>query len=167
MIAMQNKQMTICENISGPPVDPTDCNLAVPTSPLQPTCTAWRSWCRFQEPPATTILNPQQKTLSLMEPAIMMIYKWLPCNHNHPSQVLLGSYSRFMAKLFLQSLVNGTLHQPVLPLVHAWYPQSTGLLGAESIWCKARLEQHACLSSKWHSGNTHIQIQLRGGAPDF
>ena len=24
MIAMQNKQMTICENISGPPVDPTD-----------------------------------------------------------------------------------------------------------------------------------------------
>ena len=45
----------------------------------------------------------------------------------------------------------------MLPLVCAWYPQSTtGLLGAESIWCKACLELHACLSSEWHSGNIPI-----------
>ena len=39
-----------------------------------PTCTAWRSSCRFQEPPAAISLNPQQNTLSLMESAIMMIF---------------------------------------------------------------------------------------------
>ena len=37
-----------------------------------PTCTAWRLWCRFQEPSATTILNPQQKSPSLMESAMMI-----------------------------------------------------------------------------------------------
>ena len=37
-----------------------------------PTCTAWRLWCRFQEPTATTILNPQQKSPSLMESAMMI-----------------------------------------------------------------------------------------------
>ena len=37
------------------------------------TCTAWRSSCRFQEPPVAISLNPQQNTLSLMESAIMMI----------------------------------------------------------------------------------------------
>ena len=72
-----------------------------------------------------------------------------------------------MPRLSPSSLGNGTLRQPVLPQVQTWDPQSTGLLGAESIWCKARLEHHACLSSKWHSGNTRIQIQLRGGAPDL
>ena len=32
-IRMQNRQMTICEEISGPPVCPTDCNLAASLSP--------------------------------------------------------------------------------------------------------------------------------------
>ena len=47
-------------------------------------------------------------------------------------------------------------NQPVLPWVKTWDPQSTGFLGAELIWCKDRLELHACLSSKWHSVNMSI-----------
>ena len=47
-------------------------------------------------------------------------------------------------------------NQPVLPWVKTWDPQSTDFLGAELIWCKDRLELHACLSSKWHSVNMSI-----------
>ena len=43
-----------------------------------PTCIAWRSRCRFQEPSAAISLNPQQNTHSPMEPAIMMISQWCP-----------------------------------------------------------------------------------------
>ena len=52
-----------------------------------PTCTAWRSRCRFQEPPAAISLNPQQNTHSLMESAMMTSQRLLITrNHYHPSR---------------------------------------------------------------------------------
>ena len=65
-----------------------------------PTCTAWRSRCRFQEPPAAISLNPQQNTHSLMESAITMIFKWCPItiSHNHPSRVPFRSILAVHAK---------------------------------------------------------------------
>ena len=72
-----------------------------------------------------------------------------------------------MSRLSLQSPGNGTLRQPVLPQVQTWDPQSTGLLGAESIWCKARLEHHACLSSEWHSVNMSIFKSSSGRSARF
>ena len=61
-----------------------------------------------------------------------------------------------MPRLSPSSLGNGTLRQPVLPWVQTWDPLSTGLLGAESIWCKACLEHHACSSSERRSVNMSI-----------
>ena len=135
-----------------------------------PTCTAWRSMCRFQKPSSASSLNPLQNTHFLAESAFMMIRQFISKSHIHPSRALSlsGPYSRVYAKTVSSKSKQGHPScQPVLPWVQTWNPQSTGLLGAESIWCKACLERHACQSSEWLSGNITIQIQLWGGAPDL
>ena len=53
------------------------------------------------------------------------------------------------------------------PWARTWYPQSTGLLGAESIWCKACLELHACSSSDRHSVNLSIFESSLGRSARF
>ena len=124
-----------------------------------PTCTAWRSMCRFQKPSSASSLNPLQNTHFLAESAFMMIRQFISKSHIHPSRALSlsGPYSRVYAKTVSSKSKQGHPScQPVLPWVQTCYPQSTGLLGAELIWCKACLELHACISSEWYSVNIHI-----------
>ena len=135
-----------------------------------PTCTAWRSMCRFQKPSSASSLNPLQNTHSLAESAFMMIRQFISKSHIHPSRALSlsGPYSRVYAKTVSSKSKQGHPScQPVLPWVQTCYPQSTGLLGAELIWCKACLELHACISSEWYSVNIHIFKSIWGGAPDL
>ena len=103
-IRMQNKQMIICENISGPPVCPTDCNLAASTSTLLPTCTAWRSRCRIQTPPSAT--GPKSTAEYSHSDGVCyhddLSAVFLTRNPGHPSRVLSGLYSRLYARIFSQ-----------------------------------------------------------------
>ena len=129
--------------------------------------------CRFQKPSSASSLNPQQNTHSLAESAFMMIRQFISKGHIHPSRALSpsGPYSRVYAQTVpFESKQGHPSCQPVLPWVQTWYPQSTGLLGAELIWCKACLELHACIVHIFRMvlrKYPYIQIQLWGGAPDL
>ena len=79
-----------------------------------------------------------------------------------------GSYSRFLPRLSpLESKRWHPSCQPALPWAQTWDPQSTGLLGAESIWCKACLERHACSSSEWLSVNIQYSNRALGRSARF